>query len=167
MNITQEITHSFEVAAPREPVWSFLWDPQALARCVDGCQEVIVVEEGKSYKVRVRRKVSVFVVGFELDVTVLERQADSFVRIEISGKDRRLRSELHLTLLVSVDEIAPKLCRINLQATINLSGLLAALQKTLVAMQITQTLDDFATRLKSGIEQQASCLTVNPSPEKL
>jgi carbon monoxide dehydrogenase subunit G len=167
MNITQEIMHSFDVTAPRELVWSFLWDPQALARCLQGCEDVVVVEEGKSYRVRVRRKVSVFVVGLELDITVLEREAGRYVRLEISGKDTRLRSELHLALLVSVDEIAPNECRINLGATINLSGLLAALKKTLVSMQISQTLDDFATRLRSGIEEQASCLMVNPSPEKL
>ena len=167
MNITQEIMHSFDVTASRELVWSFLWDPQALARCLQGCEDVVVVEEGKSYRVRVRRKVSVFVVGLELDITVLEREAGRYVRLEISGKDARLRSELHLALLVSVDEIAPNECRINLGATINLSGLLAALKKTLVSMQISQTLDDFATRLRSAIEEQASCLMVNPSPEKL
>ena len=153
MNITQEIAHSFDVTAPREQVWSFLWDPQALARCLQGCKDVVVVEEGKSYRVQVRRKVSVFVVGLELDITVLERDVGRYVRLEISGTDRRLRSDLHVALLVSVVEVARNECRINLMATINLSGLLATLKKTLVSMQILQTLDEFASRLRIGIEE--------------
>jgi len=137
---------------------------RALARCLSGCEEVLTLTEGKSYKARVRQKVAAFVIGFDLDITVLESQTGRFIRLEISGVDKRLKSDLHQTLSVTLNPVGPKQCRIDVSTTIELSGLLASLGKSLVSMQITQNLEDFVARVRSGIEERASQVVANGSP---
>ena len=48
-SINQNFNHVFEIEAPPGQVWKFLWDIQAVAGCIPGCEEVITQEENKAY----------------------------------------------------------------------------------------------------------------------
>src|SRR5579862_3604517 len=94
MTLAQDLQQSFDVRASLDEVWSFFWDIEALARCLSGCESVATESEGKLYRATIRRKIAVFNIGFELHVRVLETQAPALIRLEISGQDKRQKSDI-------------------------------------------------------------------------
>ncbi len=41
---------TIEIAAPRQRVWDFLTDPQAVSRCAPGLESIEIVEPGRRFK---------------------------------------------------------------------------------------------------------------------
>ena len=52
--MTQEIQHSFRVEAKPAEVWLFLWDLEAVTRCIPGSEPVTVPDPGRSWRRRRR-----------------------------------------------------------------------------------------------------------------
>ena len=152
--VVQKIRHSFDVEAEPEKVWSFLWDIEALARCIPGSQEVSVQTEGKSYKARVGRKVGPFVLGLELDISVVQSEAPRLIRVEISGRDKRLKSELRQNVAIDLNSTGNGHSKVDVATTINLSGVLASLGERALSAHIHQVLDDFVRCLQGAIEER-------------
>src|SRR5689334_2395505 len=129
---SQDLQQSFDVQASLEDVWSFFWDVPALAKCLAGCESVVAEVEGKLYRAGIRRKIAMFNIGFELEVRVIERKPPAFISLEISGHDKRLKSDLEQKLTARLESLNPQRTRIVINTTINISGLLASLGKNLV-----------------------------------
>jgi len=163
MTLSQELQHTLEVRAGVADVWSLLWDIRALAGCLLGCENVVAVVEGRSYQAEVRRKVAMFSIRFVLSIEVIDTQPGRSIDLVISGRDKRLKSEIQQKLVVQLQAIDPDLSRIDIATTINISGLLASLGKHLVAMQFAQVVEDFAANMSAAIEQRASQGAVNES----
>jgi carbon monoxide dehydrogenase subunit G len=162
MALSEELQHSFEVRASLRDVWAFFWDIQSLARCLPGCESVIAKVEGKSYRASVRRKVAAFSIRVDLDIDVVETQPPELISLEISGQDKRLRSEIRQKLLARLLAVDPQITRVDINTTINLSGLLASVGKNLVSMQFTQVLDDFAANAGTAIEGRVATIPAAP-----
>ena len=162
MSLVLDFKHLIDIEAKPDLVWAFVWDVQAMARCLLGCEAVVTQVEGKSYTARVRRKIAAFSIGFELDITVVGSQPNRFVSLEVLGKDKRLRSEIHQNLTASLSSLGPSQSEIEIVTTVRVSGLLASLGKNLVSMQFVQILDEFAANLRTAIE---SC-TCQPIPSE-
>jgi carbon monoxide dehydrogenase subunit G len=156
MMLSQDLKQSFDVRASLDEVWSFFWDIQALAKCLSGCESVVTESEGKRYRASIRRKVAVFNIGFELNVSVVEAQPPAFINLEISGHDKRLKSDIDQKLTARLQALDAQTTRIEISTTITISGLLASLGKNLVSMQFAQTLDDFAASVGRAIESRSS-----------
>ena len=149
--MTQDLEHSFRVEAERRQVWSFIWDVQAVARCIPGCKQVETLEEGKAYRALVQRKLGPFSFGMDLDIVVVETRAPEYLSVEASGDDRRLRSQLKQVISLSLEEEEDGGTTVTITGTFTLTGLLASLSKHLVAAQVGQVLEDFASTLQKAI----------------
>jgi len=145
--MSEKIQHSFQVDSLPEQVWEFFWDVHAMAQCVPGCEEVTTVEDNKTYQARVRRKMGPFLIRMPLDITVVESTPPKLFRVRISGKDKKLRSEVHQTVSVGLTGAPHDKTDVKIDIDITLSGLLATLGKNLVRTQITQTMDEFVYTL--------------------
>lgn len=161
----QELHHSFVVAGTREQAWSFLWNIEAVARCIPGCEEVIVLDPGTAYKARVRRHVGPFLIRLDLDITVVRCDPFQGIQVEVSGEDKRLRSQVRQKIIVSLTEGEGETCRIGLETHFQLSGLLASLGERLLGGQVQQELDLFAGCVQEGLEQAAAAKTELRFPE--
>ncbi len=155
--MTKDLEHSFRVDADRRQVWSFIWDVEAVARCIPGCKQVETLEEGKAYRARVERKLGPFSFGMDLDIEVVETRAPEYLSVEASGDDRRLRSQLKQVISLSLDEDRDPGTTVTVNATFTLTGLLASLGENLIEAQVGQVLGDFASTLQKAIlERQAA-----------
>ncbi len=155
--MTRDLEHSFRVDADRQQVWSFIWDVEAVARCIPGCKQVETLEEGKAYRARVERKLGPFSCGMDLDIAVVETRAPEYLSVEASGDDRRLRSQLKQVISLSLDEDGDPGTTVTVNATFTLTGLLASLGENLIEAQVGQVLGDFASTLQKAIlERQAA-----------
>ena len=154
--MTHDIQQSFSVEAKPEQVWDFLWDVEAVTRCIPGCEQVTVQEAGKTYKALVRKKLGPFAIGMELDVHVIESRAPEFLHVEVSGKDRRLRSSLSEKISLTLRSEDKQQTTVEIAGQFTLDGLLAAINKNLISVQVSQLFDDFAEALRQAILQQSA-----------
>ena len=164
--MTQEISQSFQVEAKPAEVWSFLWDVEAVTRCIPGCEQVTVREPAKSYQAHVRKKVGPFAIGIELDVEVLESQAPALLRVAITGNDRRLRTRLQQDVRVSLRSQGERQTMVEIAGQFTLEGLLASLSRNLIAAHVTQIVDDFAGALRAAILQRQAAADRGSAPAK-
>ena len=156
----QDFKHSFSVKAAPGEVWPFFWDVEAMARCIPGCEDVSILDEGKSYKARLHRKVGPFLLRFELDINVLESDAPRLIKVEVSGSDRWLKSEITETLTVTLTPIGKDQTRVDMAASFNLTGLLAKMGENLINAHVQQVLDDFVAGVQAAIEERRSAVPV-------
>jgi uncharacterized protein len=157
----QELQHSFSVGVTRDQAWSFLWNIEAVAKCIPGCEEVIVQEQEKSYKARVRRHVGPFLIRLELDIAVVQSTPPRSFQVVVSGEDKRLRSQVRQSVTVSLEETEGGRCQIGLEASFQLSGMLASLGAGLLGAQIQQELELFAGCVQSSLEREAASPAVD------
>jgi len=147
-----EAGRSFQVAADPQEVWAFLWRLEEVAACIPGCVEVKVIEPAKQYQALVKRKMGPFVVGFELGVEVVEHEEPRRLRVTISGRDRKLKTEVEQTVTLVLTGGRGQ-TGVSVTAAMELNGVLASLGKNLITMQIEQVLDDFVEALRAAIQE--------------
>ena len=157
----QTMQHAFIVDAARERAWAFLWDLEAVAKCIPGCEEVLTQEPGLSYKARVRRVVGPFLIRLELNIVVAESVPLERIQVVVSGEDKRLRSKVQQNITVSLHDFGNSQCQIEIVTDFRLSGMLSALGEGLLAGQIHQELDAFVESVKYTLQQRASQATAS------
>jgi len=157
----QTMQNAFVVETSRERAWAFLWDLEAVAKCVPGCEEVLTRQPGLSYKARVRRNVGPFLIRFELDISVIESLPLERIRVVVAGEDKRLRSKVQQNITVSLNDFGNSQCQIEIITDFRLSGMLAALGEGLLAGQIRQEIDTFVGSVKNALQERVSEPTVS------
>lgn len=152
--VDQHFNHAFEVEARPEQVWSFLWDIEAMANCIPGCEEVATLEEKKSYKASMRRKVGPFLVRMAVDLAIAESEPNRRIVVESTGRDTKLRSELNQRVTIQLSEAGDSGSRVEIETEFQLSGVLATLGWTLLSGHIHSELDQFVDTVKARIEER-------------
>tara|TARA_B100000949_G_scaffold186288_1_gene168486 strand:- start:111 stop:584 length:474 start_codon:yes stop_codon:yes gene_type:complete len=152
--VDENFEHEFEVSAQPEEVWAFLWDIEAMANCIPGCEEVSTLEEKKSYKVQMRRKVGPFLVRMEIDLVVVESEYGRLIIVESTGRDKKLRSELRQRVRISLSPKDGSGSHVGIQTRFQLSGVLATLGWTLLSGHIYAELNQFVEVVKNKIEER-------------
>src|SRR5579872_2400947 len=132
------MNYSFTVDVNPDRVWETLWDIDAVAHCIPGCESVTEIEAKKSYRALVKKKVGPFALGMELDVKVVEIRSPDLLRVEVQGNDRRLRSRVTQAITITLAPDDERSTRIDISGEFTLEGLLGSLNKHLVSGQVTQ-----------------------------
>lgn len=156
----QSMQHAFVVDTTRDRAWAFLWDLEAVAKCIPGCEEVLAQEPSVSYKARVRRHVGPFLIRFELDIAVIESVPSERIQVVVSGEDKRLRSNVQQNIAVLLNDFGNSQCQIEIITDFRLSGMLASLGEGLLGGQIRQEIDTFVESVKKTLQERASEATV-------
>ena len=141
---------TFDLAVPLPVLWGLFWDIPAMARCVPGCESVDEVEPQKHYTASVRRKLGPFLMRMEMTIEVLESEPERSMRVRITGKDRKLRSEVSQTLAVTLEEQPPNSSRVSLVSEVELSGILGKLGANLIRTQLDATVREFFDNLRAA-----------------
>jgi uncharacterized protein len=132
-----KVQHSFSVPVSRNQLWTVLWDIEAVAACIPGCQAVLTKEIDRVYEATIRRKLGPILVGMKLDIQVIERTPQQSVVVAVTGRDLRLKSELFQTLDIQLrDEDGGT--HVSVYAALTIDGLLATFSKYLIEMQMRE-----------------------------
>jgi carbon monoxide dehydrogenase subunit G len=150
-----EIVKTFVVRSPPEQVWSFLTDPEKVARCLPGAaitgkiddrtwQGTMTVKVGpvsSSYKGKV---------AFEkLDT------ASRTAEIVAQGQDVRGRGGADLRLTSTLVQKAPGETEITTTSRVNITGILAQMGRGMVQDVSDQMFQVFSQRLRAELESAA------------
>jgi carbon monoxide dehydrogenase subunit G len=143
-----------EILAPRDKVWSFIWDVDRFIACVPGCKEAKTLEEGKKYAATMIEKVGPFKVEFPTSIEVLERQELTHIKAQASGADNKIGSRMKLDLDVHLRE-QDGTTILSFVAGVDILGKLAALGHGIIKRKADQVLDEFAQAVKKKLEGAA------------
>jgi uncharacterized protein len=159
-----DIVKTFVVRSPPEQVWSFLTDPERVARCLPGAaitgklddhtwQGTMTVKVGpvsSSYKGKV---------AFEkLD------SASRVAEIVATGQDVRGRGGADLRLTSSVVAKAPGETVITTSSHVNVTGILAQMGRGMVQDVSDQMFQVFSQRVRAELESQPAPAAAATTP---
>ncbi|MFN4293312.1 MAG: CoxG family protein [Thermoflexales bacterium] len=80
-----QLSGSTNIKAPRQKVWEFMTDPDAVARCAPGVESMEVIEPNKKFKVVVSVGFGTVKVKFNTDVELAELQPPASGTIKARG----------------------------------------------------------------------------------
>jgi carbon monoxide dehydrogenase subunit G len=135
-----------DLPAPPEGVWRRLWDVEALAGCIPGCEGVETVEDRRRYRATIRDRLGPFRVTIPLDVEV-DPSPPTRLTITASGRDATLGSPVRIGLTATVEAGAGGGSRLTLDGQGDVGGKLAALGQGVIDRRTRDVLDRFATNL--------------------
>ena len=139
-----------EIAAPRQRVWDFLTDPQAVARCAPGLESIEVVEAGRRFKAVASLGLGSIKSRFTVDVEWVEmsppERAVARAHGTASGSAADVMAEMLLT------EPAPGSTALKWAAEVTITGTIASLASRMMG-GVTQKLSgQFFECVRSSVE---------------
>lgn len=115
------IEETFAVKAPIEKVWDFLMDPDASGPCVPGCEKVEVVDD-KTYRVRVKTKVSFLAFTFNMKVEIIEMNRPFHLESTSAGEDSKMTSKIRVKSSLDLKSVTELETEISYRSDISLFG---------------------------------------------
>ena len=127
-----------EIGAPRQRVWDFLTDPQAVARCAPGLETVEVVEAGRRFRAVASLGLGSIKTRFTVDVEWMEMEPPGRAVARAHGSASG--SAADVTAQMVLTEPAPGRTNLTWTAEVTITGTIAAL----------------ASRMMGGVTQKLS-----------
>jgi carbon monoxide dehydrogenase subunit G len=148
----------FTVAEPVSAVWKFFEEPESVAGCLPGVEEVTVLDED-NVQVRATQSLGPMTATFDAKVTVLERVTDELIRFRAAGKSVRgaignLRTENTVRLRSTADGTS-----VLVDGDLVLAGALGSVGQKVVARQAGKVTAEFAANLQRALSGELPPLT--------
>jgi carbon monoxide dehydrogenase subunit G len=146
MRMQQEFT----VAEPVSAVWKFFDQPEAVAGCMPGVEQVTVLD-ADNVRVRVTQSLGPMTATFEAKVTVLERVTEELIRFRATGKSVRgaignLRTENTVRLRAAAGGTS-----VLVDGDLVLAGALGSVGQKVVSRQAAKVTAEFAANLQRAL----------------
>ena len=140
----------FSVAEPVSAVWKFFDEPESVAACLPGVEQVIVLDED-NVQVRATQSLGPMTATFEAKVTVLERVTEELIRFRATGKSVRgaignLRTENTVRLLAVAEGTS-----VLVDGDLVLAGALGSVGQKVVSRQAAKVTAEFAANLQRAL----------------
>ncbi|HWG60975.1 MAG TPA: SRPBCC domain-containing protein [Streptosporangiaceae bacterium] len=145
-----KLHEEFVVTEPVGTVWKFFEEPESVARCMPGVEQVAILDE-QNVQVRATQAVGPMTATFDTKVTVLERVDGEMIRFRAAGRSVRgavgnMRTE-STVLLRGV----PGGTNVAVDAEMVLAGALGSLGQKIVAKQASKVTAEFAANLQRAL----------------
>jgi uncharacterized protein len=146
MRMQQEFT----VAEPVSTVWKFFDEPESVAGCLPGVEEVTILDDD-NVQVRATQSLGPMTATFEAKVTVLERVTEELIRFRATGKSVRgavgnLRTENTVRLRAVADGTS-----VVVDGDLVLAGALGSVGQKVVSRQAAKVTAEFAANLQRAL----------------
>jgi uncharacterized protein len=146
MRMQQEFT----VAEPVSAVWKFFDEPEAVAGCLPGVEQVKVLDKD-NVQVRATQSLGPMTATFDAKVTVLERVTEELIRFRATGKSVRgavgnLRTENTVRLRAVADGTS-----VVVDGDLVLAGALGSVGQKVVSRQAAKVTAEFAANLQRAL----------------
>ncbi len=139
-----------EIEASREKVWSFLTDPNAVAKCAPGVEDMEIVIPDKSFKVVAAIGLGNLKVKFNADVEWTELDAPNKAALKAHGTAPGSATDVNATMLLS--DGAEGGTVMDWEADIMVLGTIASLASRMMGSVTEKLTTEFFGCMKSQIE---------------
>ncbi len=137
------------INAPREKVWAFLLDPQAVSTCLPDVQSLEVLEQGK-FKAVVRVGVGFIKGNFAFDVSMADLSAPSHA--VISGRGGGLGSAVDVQSTVDLTDGGGGATSLDWKADVVVSGTIASVGARVLSSTVEKKTGELFGCLKARLE---------------
>lgn len=148
------------IQAPRPAVWAAINDPEALSRCIPGCEEIIA-ESDTERRARVMLKIGPVRARFSGRLTLSDIDAPSSCRITFEGAGGAAGFAKGESAIELMEEGAATRLRYTVSASVG--GKLGQIGGRLIDASSKKLADEFFTALNSLLTNDAAD-TAAPSP---
>ena len=140
----------FRVNEPVSTVWEFFEQPDLVAKCVPGLEEVTVVDPDV-VNVRATQRIGPMTATFDAKITVVERVPGELIRFNAVGKSVRgaignVRTSNAVRLRADEDGTL-----VTVEGDVILAGALGSVGQKVVAKQAAKVTADFAANLQAAL----------------
>jgi uncharacterized protein len=152
-----KLHEEFQIAEPVASVWKFFEQPQLVARCMPGVEEVHVIDDD-NVDVRASQSIGPMSATFEARVEVLERVTNELIRFQATGKSVKGASgHIRTTNEVRLTEIDGT-TTVGIDGDVILAGALGSVGQKIVAKQAGKVTAQFAVNLQAALRGEPPAL---------
>lgn len=143
-----KLAQEFQVAATPDEIWAFFAEPEQVARCLPGVEDVTVIDDD-NVDVRVTQSVGPMSATFDARVRVTERIENQQIRFTATGRSVRgavgnVRAENLVRLAGANGQTT-----VTVDGDVALAGTLGSVGQKVVAGQAGRITEEFARNLQA------------------
>jgi carbon monoxide dehydrogenase subunit G len=141
-----KLREEFHVPESVATVWAFFEQPESVARCMPGVEEITVLDPD-NVNIRATQSIGPMSATFEAKIKIVERVPEKLIRFTASG--RSVRGAMGNIRAANVVELEPASegTRVTVEGEVSLAGALGAVGQKVVAKQTNKVTAQFAQNL--------------------
>jgi carbon monoxide dehydrogenase subunit G len=145
-----KLREEFEVAEPVASVWTFFEQPERVAQCVPGVEQLTVVTQD-DIDVRLTQSIGPMTATFAAKVTIVERVPEKLIGFTATGKSvRGAMGNVRATVSVQLEPLGDRTL-VMVEGDVALAGALGSVGQKVVAKQAGKVTAQFARNLESAL----------------
>jgi carbon monoxide dehydrogenase subunit G len=149
------------IRAPRQKVWGFITNPDAVAKCAPGVESMQVIEPDRKFKVIASVGFGAVKVKFDTDVELADLQAPERGRIKARGSGQG--NTATVTADFTLTDAADRTTDLAWQADVNIMGSIAGMANRLMG-SVAQNLSGKFFECMKGQVEVAEGVVEEPAP---
>jgi carbon monoxide dehydrogenase subunit G len=145
-----KLREEFEVAEPVASVWTFFEQPEAVAQCVPGVEQLTVLTPD-DIEVRLTQSIGPMTATFAAKVAIIERVTEKLIGFTATGKSvRGAMGNVRATVAVTLQPVGERTV-VAVDGEVALAGALGSVGQKVVAKQAGKVTAQFARNLEAAL----------------
>jgi carbon monoxide dehydrogenase subunit G len=145
-----KLREEFEVAEPVASVWTFFEQPEAVAQCVPGVEQLTVLTPD-DIEVRLTQSVGPMTATFAAKVAIVERVTEKLIGFTATGKSvRGAMGNVRASVTVTLQPVGERTV-VAVDGDVALAGALGSVGQKVVAKQAGKVTAQFARNLEAAL----------------
>ena len=152
---------SFEVDQPANFVWTKVKDPNLMAGCIPGCQNVEQLDE-KNYRADVLVTIGIIRASFNLNIEVTKEIENLELQSRTTGQEGTQASIISSENTLSLKAISEQKTKLEFSSEVTISGRLGKYGLGIIKKSALKMADEFAANFSRAIETGSAKVTTEP-----
>src|SRR4051812_20235711 len=145
-----KLREEFEVAEPVATVWTFFEQPERVAQCVPGVEQLTVITPD-DIDVRLTQSIGPMSATFAAKVAIVERVTEKLIGFTATGKSvRGAMGNVRATVTVTLQPVGERTV-VAVDGDVALAGALGSVGQKVVAKQAGKVTAQFARNLEAAL----------------
>jgi uncharacterized protein len=148
-----EVEKKMVVPAPIDRVWDLMLNPQIMATCVPGTQNVEVLSDTE-YLAEIKVKISFISARFKVRTRILETRPPFYLRCEGTGEDSAVASSMKQTSELFLTDLGDGTTEMLVKAKADVFGRLGTFGLSVMKTKVDRMWEEFGSNFKAAAVPQ-------------
>jgi carbon monoxide dehydrogenase subunit G len=147
------IEGKFTLKAPIQQVWDFLLEPETLATCIPGAEEMERIDD-KTYESLVKQRVGLISVKFKFTTTISEMDPPKYVKAVGKGAAMGGMGTFTHEMTVNLAEISKDEVEVSYKANVSIVGRLATFGERIMRAKSKSVGEELTRNLQEKLKSR-------------
>lgn len=148
-----EFEDSVVVQGTKDLVWSIISDPETLARCVPGADDVTRVSKRK-YTCEITRGISHLTISLSGDIDLVEMNEPDWIVARGTAHDPKTHSDFELLAAMEMETLDDNSLQLAYSASVSFTGGVASLPNRMLRRIFESDIETYFENVRSTVEQR-------------